>query len=122
MTELQSEAGIRTAVVVSFDHEGIHHWPSCPIEEVAFLREKHRHLFRVVASKIVSHDDREVEIIILKRTMQNYLKDKFGKDFGAMSCEMIARDLMEQFNLLNCSVLEDNENGAYLWRTVKPLQ
>lgn len=114
---------IKAAVVVNLKVEGIHCWPDCPFEDVAFLRNPHRHLFTVTATKLVSHDDRDIEIIRLKRAMTVYLNPRDGheaRDFGAQSCEMIARDLMEQFNLLNVHVLEDGENGAYLWRAVKP--
>jgi len=111
--------GIRSAVVVNLRHEAVHHWPACPIEDVAFLRDRHRHEFHIIASKVVSHDDRDVEIIMLKRSIKNYLKDKYGADFGTLSCEQIARELMTTFGLLNCTVLEDGENGAYLWNTIK---
>ena len=33
-------------------------------------------------------------------------------EFGAMSCEMLARELIEEFDLCQCEVNEDNENGA----------
>ena len=36
-----------------------------------------------------------------------------------MSCEMIARELAEVFDLFYCSVLEDNENGAEVIDTTK---
>jgi len=42
--------------------------------------------------------------------------DEFGNNFGNRSCEDIAEELIETFDLLNCEVLEDGENGAYLWR------
>jgi len=34
-----------------------------------------------------------------------------------MSCEMIARELIEHFNLSRCEVSEDGENGAIVTRT-----
>jgi hypothetical protein len=33
-------------------------------------------------------------------------------EFGAKSCEMIAIELINEFNLSRCEVNEDNENGA----------
>ena len=108
---------IKSAVVVTLQVEGTHSWPDCPIEAVSFLRNPHRHLFHIKAVKEVSHDDRDVEIIMLKRAMKHYLKDSYDGDFCTMSCEMLAKDLILMFDLLNCEVLEDGENGAYLWKT-----
>lgn len=105
-------------VVVKFQFEGIHCWPKCPIEEVAFLRSKHRHIFHVKAVKEVSHNDRDVEIIWLKRQMEEFVYSDLigddGYDLGSLSCEDIAEILIKNFGLSACEVLEDGENGAYL--------
>lgn len=108
---------IKSAVVVKLQVEGTHCWPDCPIEDVSFLRNPHRHMFHVKATKEVTHDDRDVEIIMLKRAIEHHLKNGYNGEFHSMSCEMIARDLIVTFDLLNCEVLEDGENGAYLWET-----
>lgn len=117
---------ITTKVVVSLQVEGVHCWADCPIEDVLFLRDPHRHMFHIKATKVVSHDDRDVEIIMLKRAMKHNLlvlysdKTKAALSieeplfFGTMSCEMIARHLLEKFELSSCEVLEDGENGAIL--------
>lgn len=104
----------KTTIVVKFAVEGIHRWANCPFEDVGFLRHDHRHLFYITAEKKVSHDDRDIEIIMLKRTLSAYLRVKYGQvcQFKEMSCEMIARELFEVHNLESCEVLEDNENGA----------
>lgn len=107
-------------IIVTIQVEGLHSWPECPIEEVSFLKYPHRHIFFIKAKKNVSHSDRDIEIIQLKRKIQYYLLQKYGIgfkarlgcDFGRMSCEMIAEELIEKFNLNYVSVLEDNENGA----------
>lgn len=118
----------KTLVVVKLQFEGLHNWPSCPFPEVAFLKDKHRHMFHVVAKSSVRHDDRDIEIIMLKRKITKYLADKypsvsraendffFAADLGPTSCETLAKDLLEMFNLDYCSVLEDNENGAEIYR------
>lgn len=98
--------------------EGLHYWGSCPFEEVAYLRDPHRHVFHVKAYKRVSHDDRDTEFIMLKHAIIEYLNsayyDSTSKmlNFGPMSCEMIAVELIESFGLSACEVSEDNENGA----------
>jgi hypothetical protein len=107
---------VKSAVIVKFEFEGIHHWPECPLEDVAFLRDKHRHIFHVEAAKQVTHHDREVEIIRLKRELQSDIREQ-GIDLGRRSCEDLAYYLLTKYGLLYCKVLEDNENGAYLWAT-----
>lgn len=98
--------------------EGIHFWPDCPIEEVSYLRDPHRHLFGIKAFKKVTHDDRDVEFIWFKHEIQEYLMDKYVDTsfrlcvFGAMSCEMLANELIDKFDLTRCEVDEDGENGA----------
>lgn len=106
--------------------EGIHRWKDCPFDEVFFLRDFHRHLFHIKAYKTVTHSDRDVEFIMLKREIQDYLATMYtvqwGKTitaqdrplhlFGDRSCEMIAKDLIEKFGLSQCEVNEDGENGA----------
>lgn len=104
----------RVGVIVKLRIEGIHAWPDCDIPEVSFLKHPHRHEFHIEAMKEVSHDDRDIEIIMLKRTMIEYLHKAFGFpcNFGSWSCEMIAKDLSNRFALSSCEVLEDGENGA----------
>lgn len=104
-------------VIVTLQVEGIHRWEDCPLPEVAYLRADHRHLFHIKVEKRVSHYDRDVEIISLKHDLSRYLLRLYGDcdgvcHFGKMSCEMIARELLESFNLRSCTVLEDGENGA----------
>lgn len=111
---------ITTEVYCTFRMEGIHNWPSCPYDEVAYLRDPHRHMFHFKASVNVTHDDRDVEFIMLKHTLLEYMYENYWHDehkclhFGPMSCEMIARELMEVFELSQCEVSEDGENGAIL--------
>jgi len=117
---------ITTEVYCSLQLEGIHNWPNCPHEEVAYLRNNHRHMFHIKTWVDVGHDDRDVEFIIFKHQVEEYLINKYGMneelgirvcEFGPMSCEMIARELIEHFNLSRCEVSEDGENGAIVTRT-----
>ena len=101
---------MRLSIVVKYTFEAIHCWENCNIEEVSFLKDKHRHIFYVEAIKEVYHTDRDIEIIKLKREMEAYSKRKL--DYGTNSCEDIAVDLLNEFKLISCQVLEDNENGA----------
>tara|TARA_B100000953_G_scaffold300250_1_gene304404 strand:+ start:2042 stop:2401 length:360 start_codon:yes stop_codon:yes gene_type:complete len=107
-------------VIASLQVEGLHFWKDCDIEEVRFLKNLHRHIFHITVKKKVSHNDRDIEIIKLQRSIKSFLMDKFVfKDcshgtchFGNMSCEDIAEMLVDKFKLDYCKVLEDNENGA----------
>lgn len=104
---------MKRRVVVNLQFEATHCWPECPIPEVAFLRHPHRHIFFITAKKDVKHNDRDVEIIQLKRTIQQFLKNRFkNNDMGRTSCEDLCELLINIFNLSYCQVLEDNENGA----------
>tara|TARA_R100001463_G_C3466185_1_gene215400 strand:- start:46 stop:369 length:324 start_codon:yes stop_codon:yes gene_type:complete len=101
-----------TSIVVKLTYAGIHCWKDCPHEEVRYLKDMHRHTFYITCKKEVSHDDRDIEIIMYKELILNYLEKKYSGNFGTMSCEMIARELLNEFKLNYCQVLEDNENGA----------
>ena len=117
-------SNITSEVFCTLQIEGIHNWPGCPFDEVAYLRDPHRHLFFIKAYKAVNHDDRDTEFIMLKHEIQQYFRHNYYKShlkcclFGAMSCEMIARELIDNFGLTRCEVSEDNENGAILTVTV----
>lgn len=105
----------RCCVIVKLQVEGTHRWKDCNIEEVSFLRDFHRHIFYITCKKQVTDDDRQVEIICMKREIQKYLFTTYGNSpcqFGGRSCEMLARELAKKFELTYCSVLEDGENGA----------
>ena len=105
-------------IIIKLQVEGLHFWEDCDIEDVDFLAHPHRHIFHITCKKEVTHDDRDIEIIRLKREVLNFLEKKYGKVcwFGGMSCEMIAKILLDEFELNYCSVLEDNENGAEIWK------
>lgn len=99
-------------VCVKLRFEGHHCWPAAP-DEVDFLRHRHRHEFHVEAEKLVHHDDRDTEFILLKRAMRAHIHRTYPQgELGTKSCEMLARELAEMFHLRRCVVLEDGENGG----------
>lgn len=115
---MSEEIEVTAEVFCTLQFEGIHCWPECPFEEVAYLRDPHRHMFHIKAWKEVQHNDRDVEFIMLKHRIAQYLDDKYPtKQLGRTSCEMLAKDLIERFDLKACEVSEDGENGAILFRT-----
>lgn len=107
---------MKTFVKVKLQVEGVHCWEGCNIAEVMFLKHPHRHVFYITCCKEVSHDDRDIEIIMFKQLVERYLISKYynGRfcDFQSKSCEMLAQELVSEFGLAMCEVLEDNENGA----------
>lgn len=100
--------------------EGTHCWANCDIPEVEYLKYPHRHIFGIKATAVVDHGDRDIEFIMLKHQIQSYLNTKYFNAtsnlhvFGSRSCEMIARELIEEFDLIECEVSEDHENGCIL--------
>lgn len=115
---------ILTTIVVKLQVEGQHCWPEAreKIPQMGFLSDPHRHMFHIDAKAEVSHGDREIEIIQFKREIQDYFKRNYFNeelnmcDFGRKSCEDLAKELMEAYDLMYCEVLEDNENGAAVWK------
>jgi hypothetical protein len=111
-----------TTVIARTKIEGIHRWSGCPIEQVSYLRDYHRHMFHIEARVKVTHPDRDVEFIELAHKIEqhlliNYYDEKLRLcNFGDSSCEMIAEELMNAFNLNYCEVNEDNEGGAVVER------
>lgn len=119
----KANPNLSTVVFCTLQFQGIHNWPGCPFDEVAYLRDPHRHIFHIKAYKEVFHNDRDVEFIMMKSAIAAYLSDRFTKTtgdaaiMGATSCEMLAEELIERFDLCKCEVNEDGENGAIV--TVK---
>ena len=103
----------KVTIFCSLSIEGIHSWPDCPIEEVSYLRNPHRHMFNIKAYKEVTHLDRDIEFIWLKHRIKEYLTRTYPDgQLGARSCEMLALELIKEFNLSSCEVNEDGENGS----------
>lgn len=99
-------------VLVSFQFEGFHSWPQAP-DEVAFLRDRHRHIFHVRAKKRVQHEDRDVEFILLKRELERCAQRLSPSTLVQYwSCETWATHFVRTYDLAECEVWEDKENGA----------
>jgi len=114
---------MQTNVIVTLAVDGLHSWPAAKevFPEVGFLSDIHRHMFHITLKKRVYHDDRDVEFLMFKRDVLEYLRAKYFREdyrshlFGSMSCEMIAKELLEQFGCEYVSVWEDQENGAEVY-------
>ena len=117
----------KQSVYCTFQIDGVHNWSNIPNDEhlhdVQFLKLKHRHMFNFKCYAEVTHSDRDFEFIVLKRDVQDYLRDKYYNskqrthDFGSQSCEMLAIELLKEYEYLyRVEVNEDNENGGIVER------
>ena len=108
----------RTRIVARLEIEGVHRWLACPIPEVNYLKNYHRHIFKISAYSYVQHDNRDIEFIQLSHQIKQHLHNRYYSDhyqclfFDDMSCEMIAAEIVKHFNLHECEVNEDGEGGA----------
>lgn len=107
---------MRRMIWVTTQFEGFHKWENAP-GEVAFLRNLHRHIFKVKVMIDVRHDDREIEFFMFKWMLEEIVREQFEKkEVG--SCEMIAAQilnwLMKKYpdRDIVVEVSEDGENGA----------
>lgn len=113
---------MNTKIFIKTSFEACHRWKDAP-PAVSFLRNYHRHVFHVKVEFEVTHDDRQLEFFMVRRSVDVYLKKQFaGKSFD-YSCEHIARELVSYLYLavhtssvLSVEVNEDNENGAVVYR------
>lgn len=112
---------MKTFIGIRFEIEGFHNYPDASKnygESVKFLEQTHRHIFKFNCKKRVNHDNRDEEFILLKRKVKQYLNtnipvfDHECYDFGSMSCEMIAKQLLKKFDFDSVEVSEDGENYA----------
>ncbi len=92
---------------------GFHRWEGAS-GRYGYLGDRHRHEFVIACHKRVDGPDREVEVNDLKEDVEQHLIDAYGWpcEFGGMSCEQIALELCEKFDLSECRVLEDGLCGA----------
>ena len=114
---------ISKSIFVTFQHEGLHHWPEAVHHAgVEFLAHPHRHVFHFRVELSVNHSNREVEFILLKRELESLYREGVLQ-LDHMSCEMLAEDLLKYLILhypkraLFVEVSEDGENGALVTHT-----
>lgn len=106
---------MKHSILVRFTYDATHNWPQAEEiagKEVAYLKYPHRHLFHFECRKEVTELDREIEIILFRKKILNFIGENYNHDFGHLSCEMIAELILTEFDLNYCEVTEDGENGA----------
>ena len=112
---------ISTNVFINTQKEFIHQYMNAP-DEVSYLRYPHRHMAHIRIEIEVFDDDREIEFIMLKHRVNEFL-DKLDS-LNALtnnSCEMISKKLLafvqERYSTnrdIQITVSEDGENGCVL--------
>jgi hypothetical protein len=113
-----------TTVIVKLAVDGCHNFPKAAelFPEVAFLSNRHRHMFHFTVACKVTHSDRDKEFIMLKRDIIDYVNKQYYNtytrtcEFGFKSCEMLAEEVLKQFEAEWVEVWEDLENGARVER------
>ena len=110
---------MKTTIITTNAVEGFHRWPDAPVN-LAYLADRHRHIFTIECEFEVSHDDRDIEIITQQHQIKNFIRDRYGipAEFHSMSCEAIARQIVQFYpECISCVVREDGIGGARVRRT-----
>jgi len=102
---------------VTFEKELLHRYPEAPID-VEFLKYPHRHMFKFKVWVEVFHNDRDIEFIMFKRFLVNYMS-AIDEDMNFLSCEMLSNKIHQiitkEYPKRNVmiEVSEDGENGSF---------
>lgn len=119
---------MQTTVFCKTKFEGVHCYPGAP-DEVAYLRQPHRHMFGITVEIDVYGDDRELEFIMLKHRVDAWVRKHLNAsgvwEMETLSCEQVATQLMTYLRIeyfgkecdrsIIVSVVEDEENGATVY-------
>ena len=111
--------GMMTSIAIRTQFKGLHKYENAPVE-VAYLRDLHRHVFYVEVEMRVETTERDLEFILVRNALDDYLEHKaqFEETF---SCERMANEiclfLIKQYGerSMKCCVYEDNENGGCVY-------
>lgn len=97
-------------IIITVLQVGYHKWDAAP-DDVAFLRNEHRHVFHLKVSFPVTHNDRDLEFFQVQRDLRKWAKSPMN--MNGKSCEMLAEDILKAFpHAAWAEVWEDGENGA----------
>ena len=67
---------MRRFIYVTTQFEGVHRYKDAP-DEVSFLRDYHRHIFKVKLAIEVMHNERDIEFIMLNAWKHLMVGQKF---------------------------------------------
>lgn len=107
----------------------LHMWSNAPEGPQEFLKNSHRHVFKVRVILDVNHEDRDIEFFELQNNIKTWLSNfKSARDNTDFSCEVLAmhvRDrVIERYGdgNMEIEVSEDGENAAILVREIKTVK
>lgn len=112
---------MKTVITARLKVPGLHCWPGAH-ESRKYLRDPHRHLFHIEVTMPVNHDERDTEWHDLAEITQSVVDGMAGSihdglhDFGARSCETLARQLYNQLEAehgLDIQSIEWGEDGEF---------
>jgi len=98
---------------ITTQFEGFHNYPAAPAK-VDFLKNLHRHLFKIKVYIEVSHNERDIEFILFKRFVEKCIPEVLENS----SCESISDHLYREISKIypnkkiKIEVSEDGENGC----------
>ena len=107
----------KTFIKVRTQFEFCHRWKDAP-EEVAFLRNVHRHDFHVTCSIEVMHDDRELEFFMVLHRLEDFINREIKTMPDTTSCEQFCKKigsyLIDTYGQRNMQieVSEDNKSSS----------
>lgn len=106
---------------VTFQKAGFHYYPDAAsnprLQDVSYLGNKHRHLFKFVVQIQIFHNDRELEFHQALNYCESLFNDKV-LDIDYKSVEMLADDLYLKLAIrypgrsMKISISEDGECGC----------
>lgn len=107
-------------IIVKTQFQGFHRYKNAP-DEVEFLRNYHRHLFKVECTIPVDHANRQLEFFIIKEKLDKYLDKVFKNENLELSCEQIAERICNYLNKIGvpCTKVEVSEDGENVGGFIK---
>jgi len=103
---------------VTFSRVGYHRYPNAP-EDVSYLQDRHRHLFKFKVSITVEHNEREIEF----HQFLNWIESLYTEgqlEASNKSCETLAQELATAIGNrythrhIEVEVSEDGECGSII--------
>lgn len=114
---------MKKKIRICFEYPGFHRWPDAP-ERRKYLRDLHRHLFKIEVEMEVRDNDREIEfhdLLDMCKAITGY-GEQFNMECNQdASCELHAEVLLSNLTSQYCkkinryisvTVSEDGECGA----------
>jgi hypothetical protein len=113
---------LKRSIWVTFSKIGFHNYPVAP-DEVAYLKDRHRHKFNFKVTIDVFSDDREIEFHMFLTKIESFFETK-SLEVDNASCEMLAERLINSicqtydctYRTVSVEVSEDGECGAIVTR------